>query len=286
MSPPSASPARQVDASSPLHPGSDAFRSWAGVLVLLMVLAMPVACYRAMAAGHHALAWIGAMALLVAVAALVGRGTLGLWRGVLIDERNLMSLSRFQLLLWSVLILSGFLAATLYNVFIGSDDPLAVAIPTELWMLMGVSTTSMVGSPLLLGQKAQKDTVAAHVEQVKQQVVADGGDRRDVVAQGQLMTNARPQQAQWTDMFTGEEAGNWFHVDMAQLQMFFFTLAIAMAYASVLCQLLVTPPAGGLHQLPPIDASAVALLSISHAGFLANKAVPRLGAASTDQIAA
>src|SRR5262245_33529876 len=38
---------------------------------------------------------------------VAGQGTVGLWRGVLVDERNRMSLSRLQLVLWTIVVLSG-----------------------------------------------------------------------------------------------------------------------------------------------------------------------------------
>ena len=55
--------------------------------------------------------WLAIMTLLVAFIVLAGRRIVGLWRGAFIDERNKISLSRFQTVVWTVLIVAAFLAA-------------------------------------------------------------------------------------------------------------------------------------------------------------------------------
>jgi hypothetical protein len=44
-------------------------------------------------------AWLAMLILLFLFALIVGHGITGLWRGVLVDERNKISLSRLQLIL-------------------------------------------------------------------------------------------------------------------------------------------------------------------------------------------
>jgi hypothetical protein len=57
------------------------------------------------------------------------------------------------------------------------------------------------------------------------------------------------------------------------VQMFFFTLIVVLAYAILLGSILYG--AGGLpKELPDVSEGMVVLLLISHAGFLASKAVP------------
>jgi hypothetical protein len=50
----------------------------------------------------------------------------------------------------------GSATAVLANV--GTDDarPLSVNIPSELWLAMGISTTSMVASPAVLSRKSRR----------------------------------------------------------------------------------------------------------------------------------
>jgi hypothetical protein len=59
--------------------------------------------------------WMITLVLLGTFAAVAGQGITGLWRGLLIDERNKISLARLQLTLWTIVVLSGFLTAALSN---------------------------------------------------------------------------------------------------------------------------------------------------------------------------
>jgi hypothetical protein len=69
-------------------------------------------------------AWIAVMILLTAFLSIAGKGVTGFWWGALIDDRNMMSLSRLQIILWTIVVLSGFLAAAMTNAFRipGSSD--------------------------------------------------------------------------------------------------------------------------------------------------------------------
>ncbi len=59
--------------------------------------------------------WVLTLILLAAFIVISGHGITGLWRGALIDERNQMSLSRLQIVLWTVIVLSGYFTAALAN---------------------------------------------------------------------------------------------------------------------------------------------------------------------------
>lgn len=66
----------------------------------------------------------------------------------------MISLSRFQMLVWTVLVLSAY--GTLAVTRAAELDPLTaldVEIPQTVWVLMGISTTSLVGSPLIREQE-------------------------------------------------------------------------------------------------------------------------------------
>jgi hypothetical protein len=67
--------------------------------------------------------WVIALVLLGVFAAVAGQGNTGLWRGLLIDERNKISLSRLQLTLWTIVVLSGFLSAVFSNLAAGQPQP-------------------------------------------------------------------------------------------------------------------------------------------------------------------
>lgn len=245
--------------------------SWglAGIVAL-----MPLSTWWALASGHALFSWLLNLGLIMAFLAIAGHGVLGLWRGVLIDNRNVISLSRLQLVVWTVIVLSAFFTASLWNLQMGLDDALAIKLPTELWILMGISTTSLVGSPLILGGKKVQDPDVAEFDATKKSIAAQGDDPALIDHKGLVLVNADPRQARWSDLFTGEETGNGGHVDMAKVQMFFFTLIVAIAYAVALGKLFMAMRAGGFDAFPNMDQSLVSLIGISHAGYLTSKGIP------------
>ena len=103
--------------------------------------------------------WVLNLTLIGVFIFVAGKAVTGLGWGALIDDRNKISLSRLQLIIWTIVILSAFLTAALSNVRSEVVDPLAIAIPLQLWILMGISTTSLVGSPLIKNQKTQEKKV-------------------------------------------------------------------------------------------------------------------------------
>ena len=62
---------------------------------------------------HRLWAWLGTLILLTVFTIIAGQGIMGLWGGLLIDERNKISLSRLQMILWTIVVVSGFLTAAL-----------------------------------------------------------------------------------------------------------------------------------------------------------------------------
>lgn len=206
---------------------------------------------------------------------ICGHGVTGRWLGALIDDRNLMSLSRFQIVLWTALVLSGYLVAVLHNIFSGHINPLGVRIPREIWWLMGISTTSLVGSPLILNSKANNAADDSEVRRTFALLQRQDSTDDKLGAKGHVVLNTDIAKARWSDLFTGEEVGNAAHLDIARLQMFFFTLVAALGYAVMLGHMFSSGGGSVAFQaLPELDQSMVALIAISHAGYLTAKAVP------------
>lgn len=192
------------------------------------------------------LAWIAIAALMTAFAAIAGHGVTGLWRGVLVDDRHRVSLSRLQMLLWTVLVLSAYLAAALANIGRDSAAPLEVSIPSELWLAMGISTASLVAAPAALSYKERK--------------------------QGGKVVHLRSESdSKLSDLFHGEEEADSDHVDLGKVQMFLFTVVLILAYGLTLGDMF-EDRTSTLASLPPVDEALVSLLAISHAGYLAKKA--------------
>ncbi len=189
-------------------------------------------------------AWLVTLGLFVALALVVGHGLTGLARGVFVDERNKLSLSRLQMLLWTVLVLSAYLDAALANVGLGAAEPLAIRVPEALWLAMGVSTTSLVASPLVL-QRAKGTAVAL---------------------------NGSPSASRWTDLVRAEERGFVGVVDLGKLQLLLCTVVLVLAYGVVVGHAFESDPRV-VTALPGLDEAFVIVLGISHAGYLAKKTV-------------
>jgi hypothetical protein len=235
-------------------------------------------------------AWITIMMLLIAFIIFIGRHIVGLWRGAFIDGRNKISLSRFQTVLWTVLVIAGFLAAALFNVRENQQDPLGIALPEQLWVLLGISGTALVGSSLIKSQKSTTRTAkedearakmgpnVARLENTNLFVAAADPDNPKptdpVVAEGVLTMNAHPSDSRWSDMFQAEEVGNKDHLSLEKIQMFYFTIILVLAYAAAMATIF-ADPTGKIDGLPLLNNSIVALLGISHATYLTGKMIPR-----------
>ena len=64
--------------------------------------------------------------------------------------------------------------------------------------------------------------------------------------------------------------GNTAYVDVAKVQMFMFTIIAALSYGVDLHYLIATKPPADLTAFPVLSGGLVAILGISHAGFLIN----------------
>jgi len=368
--------------------------------------------------------WFFVVGLMICFVAFIGLSRTSRLSGIFINERNLMSLSRFQLVIWSIIVLSAFLTIALLRISAHFADPaiivnpLDITVPDPLWTLLGISTASLVGSPLLLSTKLpktpepseQKEFVAlkvakydkANSKKIAETIIAEKGkdildkdfeleifsgttipdqrnlllankgllkseleplylEERDLITQrsnlnkeeekiradlatldaganrskfdqtqkdlnkktaavqtltsrieniqreikdkesemkeikdsqlnlnnivdgvkkirdgteskGTLNFNADINDAKFSDMFQGDEEGNCKHIDMAKVQMFFFTLIVAFSYMVLLVNLILNNDAKDLGGFPELSDGLVALLGISTGGYLGNKA--------------
>lgn len=218
-------------------------------------------------------AWLGAVALLTLFAAIAGHGVTGCWRGPLIDERNKISLSRLQATLWTLLVLSALLSAALTNMRNGQADPLAIVMPGGLWILMGITATSLVGAPLVLSGKKNRSADDEQTRRTLDLLAKQHVNIDTVSTMGQVIVNTSPQNARWADLFSGEETGNAAQFDLGKMQLFYFSMILVLVYAVAL-GILFTGPVHAISTFPDMDTSILALLGISHAAYLSNKAIP------------
>lgn len=121
--------------------------------------------------------------------------------------------------------------------------------------------------------QAKADFEAARQEWEKTRSEWETEDRKK---EGLLKVNESPQQANLSDLFQGDEIGNYQLIDLSKVQMFFFTIAVLASYGVALAGL-ISNTAAILHpfgvDLPAFSATLNTLLGISHAGYLAVKSV-------------
>lgn len=259
--------------------------------------------------------------------------------GLLINERNLMSLSRFQTALWTMIVLSAYFMIAIAHVKAAygnngtlNGDLLSKALDVEvdwrLWAIMGISLTSLVGTSLISSTKTQKNPDPAEVKKTAQVMAATGNLPNSIVRaasdaaksaaakanaspqlqdlnpaekdnvvqqaaeeaktetakkaveenkQGTLYSNPSINDAAFSDMFEGDEVGNAAYLDLAKVQMFYFTIIIVLTYMVQLWSEMgkLNGSAQLVTKLPELSQGMIALLGISHAGHLAGKGVDR-----------
>jgi hypothetical protein len=176
-------------------------------------------------------------------------------------------------------------------------DPLGIQLPQLLWALVGISITTAVGSPLLKAAKAQRtaeedrnrvraatkrtppggapEPVATYTQVLKQRETENPIIAKVATGQpnGVLVRKDSWTEATFSDLFTGEEVSNFMYVDIAKVQNFFFTMIAVTAYAVALWVAMST--AGSIAKFfmfPDLPSGLVAIISISHTGYLTDKA--------------
>jgi hypothetical protein len=208
---------------------------------------------------------------------------------ILIDRRNMVSLSKLQMVLWTILVVSGFVAIAASKAAFEIPDPLDIGIPGTVWALMGISTAALIGSPLIKNENYKdKNSGSTALDANKQET------------KGSEVMNKDIKDASILDIFRGEETGNISLPDLGKIQMLLFTLIVWVAYATLIYQTLsgmdnkhseianlvanATKPAlmdsamTELHKMtdfPDISEGMTALLGISNAGYLAYKGIDR-----------
>ena len=133
------------------------FRNTEVFVISLLCLVLPTASAMYMSPRWG---WFVVALSMVVYLLFLGRWISGRPLGVLVNERNLMSLSRFQMVSWTVLLLSAFFTVALKRLHVLSPNhaalPLNIAMDWRLFALMGISATSLVGTPLLLSSKTSQ----------------------------------------------------------------------------------------------------------------------------------
>jgi hypothetical protein len=207
---------------------------------------------------------------------VLGYAITGRALGVLINEDKCMSLSRFQMVLWTVIVISGYFVIAIARVKEGDvAAPLAVQIDWQVWALLGISGVSLVGSPIVRSTKEWKKP-AQHVAEKAGKPYGDNAEKVNTLRRGLIYPNEDISQARWTDMFEGEELGNASLVDLGKVQMFFFTIIVALAYCAELYDLIaVRDLTEDKLAMPTLHEGLLTLMGISNAAYLGAKGAPQ-----------
>ena len=193
-------------------------------------------------------AWAISAAILLAIAVVLGLAVRSRFLGILIDGRGRYSLTQFQLVAWSVVVLSlisGFFWARLFGDGAGALD---FSIPNEVLLLLGIS----VGSA----------GVATAIKSTK-----DNNTSESIAASD---ANDKPRLMQ---LFLDEEGTAADQsIDAAKYQNFWITVILLVAYVALAIDTIADADgASSLSALPTFSGTFVTLLGISHAGYLAGK---------------
>src|SRR5260221_272039 len=208
-------------------------------------------------------------ALMLLVMASLGAGIANNSLGVLINQRNLMSLSRFQMAMWTIMILATYLTFALARIKAHTPDPLNIQMDWHLWALLGISTTSLVGTPLILSTKQDKEPDPG-VLQKASKMVDEPRETIEANREGTLYVNGSISDARFVDMFQGDELNNTTHIDLAKVQMFYFTIIASVSFFVLVFKVL-SEPGSDLQQLPLLPDGLIAVVGISNAGYLTSK---------------
>ncbi len=227
------------------------------------------------------------IALMVSIASLlggVGLAAKGNILAVFIDpQNNRMSLSRFQAVSWTILLLGGYITLAMFNIgvfagikvilqqLIDSGKEYQVVIDRlllfprmdfDLWILLGITAGSPFLSAVCSGQKSRMNL--------------------EGVSAGSASSMNWAEKPRVTDLFFDADKPRQGHLDLTRLQNLVFTSMLLVSYFQLLFKSLSNIGPGSLMlaiesttpvfpTMPSIDSSFLALLVLSHGVYLMRK---------------
>lgn len=201
------------------------------------------------------------------VIAFVGVVTANRPDGVIVDNRNRVSLSKFQMTLWTILVVAMMVTLFIMRLIeLGPADALDFTTPPELVVAMGIAVTSVTGAPLVLSMKSNADSGA----DLTQAAAGQGIPLADARASGSVFGKSERRLAHWRDMFLGDDVANAGAPDLSKVQQFLISVALVAMYGVTFAYAM----AAGALGFPELHDQFLWLLGVSHAGYLAYKAVP------------
>lgn len=280
--PPVTGPA-DPDPDGPDGPAPGRFSRPASLIGLVLVALLIVAnLWIARSGPYDAIAavrtWGFSAAQILFFMIVIGLAINGRPAGIIIDNRNRVSLSKFQAACWTVLVVSALATIVAARIAAGVADPLAITIPNALLAALGLSATSLAATPALLSLKS--NSPPASPGDVAATAVKLGMAPSQVETVGRVFGRTRPIHARWLDMFRGDDVSNAAAPDLGKIQQFLLTLLVLGVYCAAVIQMFAAGPQAkalilaAQGSLPPLSEQFVWLLGISHASYLAYKATP------------
>jgi hypothetical protein len=241
-------------------------------LSMLVCVAFIAVAPRFASQSAMAVFWVELVAL-TALMVTVGVSVTGRFWGILVNERNVMSLSRFQAVLWTVFVLADFATILLGRAWQGlSITGAQDLLRPDLLALMGISYASAVGTSIVHANKSGKPTPATAVQEAQANMNDQAGDF--TAAQGVMYKNKNVSDASVGDLFQGDELADAHTTDLSKVQMFFFTIVSAVVFLGTADAMFTNMTIGAV-TVPQLPQTLIALMGISHATYLGNKAVTR-----------
>jgi hypothetical protein len=246
-------------------------RAWGGLTLLLLLALAGVGWWIANSGPSINLrwAWLWFVAVLVALCLLSGYLVNGRLDGILIDNRNRLSLDRVQWTAWLIVLLSGYFTETVWNIARGAEFP---GMQAELYALLGIVSASPVASSLITNAKEQGPPPTSAGPAAHVRLPLARGDHPTQI--GAMDANRTVADASWADLYLGEEVANRYVVDISRLQKLVITILLLVSYSSLLWRAF-APRTTAFEEMPPAGDTFVWLLGISHASYLAFKATPK-----------
>jgi hypothetical protein len=215
--------------------------------------------------------WIVSAAIIICIGLLAGRASMRVahgkrrvptngWLNILIDSRGRYSLTRLQIVVWTVVIISlisGVFFGRLFHQMVDSSggvtDAFNFTIPSTLFGLLGISYGSTVLSTAI---KTAKNSNPDQAE-----VTAASGPGHPPRL-GQVLLAEQGRLADQT-------------IDVGKFQNFIITIVLVVGYtAEAAVSIHSAGSADGVTSLPDLSGQFLTLLGISHAGYLSLKLPP------------
>jgi hypothetical protein len=219
--------------------------------------------------------WLVTLVVITVSLALFGLAC-GRWEATFIDNRNRMSLSKLQVILWTIAIFSALLSASCFNAG-GQGDMAAImgiTIDPKLWGLLGIAVTTAIGQPLALSSKSYRVVSDPELDDTKQNLHAiTGVPASNVQNDGHVLVKADQTDARWSDLIRGDDVGNADLIDFSKVQQLYFTLLTLLIFGLAVARELVAAATShnAITALPVPDAGFLGLLAASGAGYLVYK---------------